>query len=79
VDFVNLDPANPAFRARLAACFIRAGMFDDAEDQISACLKLCEGRVIHPSKRLLLVALRRRALAASRRRVYLADGGFLGA
>jgi hypothetical protein len=77
VEFVNLDPANPSYRARLAACFVRAGMFNEAEEQITACLKLCEGRLMHPSKRLLLVALRRRSLAASQRHLYLRGIGII--
>jgi hypothetical protein len=74
VEFVDLEPGNPTFRARLAALLVRAGQIDEAEEQLTACLELCP-----PSnrRRLTLVVLRERVRAAGRRRKLLRREGLL--
>src|SRR5690348_4431478 len=74
VEFVDLEPANPEFRARLAALLVRAGQIEEAEQHLDACLALCPPT---SRKRLTLVVLRERVRSAGRRRRMLRREGLL--
>jgi Flp pilus assembly protein TadD len=74
VEFVDLEPTNPEFRARLAALLIRAGQIEEAEVHLDACLALCPPT---SRKRLNLVVLRERVRAAGKRRKMLRREGLL--